>query len=425
MKQMIIEGNNILSGTIEIGGAKNSAVALIPASILANGTSVIENVPNISDRDALLDILNILNCESNLKQDKLTIDTTKLKNSVIEESLSSRMRASYYFMGALLGREKFVEIYIPGGCNIGTRPIDIHLDGFRALGANITIEGNKYTLKADKLIGTDIYLKFPSVGATINIILAAVLAEGKTIIHNAAKEIEIVNVVDYLITMGANIEGAGTNEITITGVNELHGGKISVLPDRIEAGTYIILGALCGKDLKISNIIPEHLEALTSKLKEMGVNLIINKDNIIVNKVNELKPINIKTLIYPGFPTDIGQPMSVLLTKGNGTSLFEETIWENRMGHVPSLNKMGANIKVNGMNAIINGPTKLKGCEVIATDLRGGAALVIAGLAAEGTTIITDVEHILRGYENIKGKLTNVGAKIELKEISCSILYFF
>lgn len=417
MKQMIIEGNNILSGTIEIGGAKNSAVALIPASILANGTSVIENVPNISDRDALLDILNILNCESNLEQDKLTIDTTKLKNSVIEESLSSRMRASYYFMGALLGREKFVEIYIPGGCNIGTRPIDIHLDGFRALGANITIKGNKYTLKADKLIGTDIYLKFPSVGATINIILAAVLAEGKTIIHNAAKEIEIVNVVDYLITMGANIEGAGTNEITITGVNELHGGKISVLPDRIEAGTYIILGALCGKDLKISNIIPEHLEALTSKLKEMGVNLIINKDNIIVNKVNELKPINIKTLIYPGFPTDIGQPMSVLLTKGNGTSLFEETIWENRMGHVPSLNKMGANIKVNGMNAIINGPTKLKGCEVIATDLRGGAALVIAGLAAEGTTIITDVEHILRGYENIKGKLTNVGAKIELKEI--------
>ncbi|MCI9280662.1 MAG: UDP-N-acetylglucosamine 1-carboxyvinyltransferase [Bacilli bacterium] len=417
MKQMIIEGNNILSGTIEIGGAKNSAVALIPASILANGASVIENVPNISDRDALLDILNILNCESNLEQDKLTIDTTKLKNAVIEESLSSRMRASYYFMGALLGREKFVEIYIPGGCNIGTRPIDIHLDGFRALGANITIEGNKYTLKADKLQGTDIYLKFPSVGATINIMFAAVLAEGTTIIHNAAKEIEIVNIADYLITMGANIKGAGTDEIIITGVPKLQGGKISVLPDRIEAGTYIILGALCGKDLKINNIIPEHLEALTSKLQEMGVDLIINKDNIIINKVNELKPINIKTLIYPGFPTDIGQPMSVLLTQGNGKSLFEETIWENRMGHVPSLNKMGANIKVNGMNAIIEGPTRLKGCEVVATDLRGGAALVLAGLTAEGTTIITDVEHILRGYENIEEKLTNIGAKIELKEI--------
>ncbi len=417
MKQMIIEGNNILSGTIEIGGAKNSAVALIPASILANGTSVIENVPNISDRDALLDILNILNCESNLEQDKLTIDTTKLKNSVIEESLSSRMRASYYFMGALLGREKFVEIYIPGGCNIGTRPIDIHLDGFRALGANITIEGNKYTLKADKLQGTDIYLKFPSVGATINIMFAAVLAEGTTIIHNAAKEIEIANIADYLITMGANIKGAGTDEIIITGVQKLQGGKISVLPDRIEAGTYIILGALCGKDLKINNIIPEHLEALTSKLQEMGIDLIINKDNIIINKVAKLKPINVKTLIYPGFPTDIGQPMSVLLTQGNGKSLFEETIWENRMGHVPSLNKMGANIKVNGMSAIIEGPAKLKGCEVVATDLRGGAALVLAGLTAEGTTIITDVEHILRGYENIEEKLTNIGAKIELKEI--------
>lgn len=417
MKQMIIEGNNILSGTIEIGGAKNSAVALIPASILANGTSVIENVPNISDRDALLDILNILNCESNLEQDKLTIDTTKLKNSVIEESLSSRMRASYYFMGALLGREKFVEIYIPGGCNIGTRPIDIHLDGFRALGANITIEGNKYILKADKLQGTDIYLKFPSVGATINIMFAAVLAEGTTIIHNAAKEIEIANIADYLITMGANIKGAGTDEIIITGVQKLQGGKISVLPDRIEAGTYIILGALCGKDLKINNIIPEHLEALTSKLQEMGIDLIINKDNIIINKVDKLKPINVKTLIYPGFPTDIGQPMSVLLTQGNGKSLFEETIWENRMGHVPSLNKMGANIKVNGMSAIIEGPAKLKGCEVVATDLRGGAALVLAGLTAEGTTIITDVEHILRGYENIEEKLTNIGAKIELKEI--------
>lgn len=417
MKQMIIEGNKILSGTIEIGGAKNSAVALIPASILANGISTIENVPNISDRDALLDILNILNCKSNLEGDKLTIDTTNLNNTIIEESLSSRMRASYYFMGALLGRKKFVEIYIPGGCNIGSRPIDIHLDGFKALGADIKIDGNKYTLKADKLVGTDIYLKFPSVGATINIMLAAVLAEGKTIIHNAAKEIEIVNIADYLINMGANIKGTGTDEIIIEGVKELHGGKISVLPDRIEAGTYIILGALCGKDLKINNIIPEHLEALTSKLKEMGVNLTINKNSIVVSKVDNLKPINIKTLIYPGFPTDIGQPMSVLLTQGNGTSLFEETIWENRMGHVPSLNKMGANIKVNGMNAIINGPTKLKGSEVIATDLRGGAALVLAGLTAEGTTIITDVEHILRGYENIEGKLTNVGAKIELKEI--------
>ena len=417
MKQMIIEGNNKLSGTIQIGGAKNSAVALIPASILANGITTINNVPNISDRDALIDILNILNCKTDLNDDKLTIDTTTLKNTLIEEAYSSRLRASYYFMGALLGKEKFVEIYIPGGCNIGTRPIDIHIDGFKALGAEVITEGNKYTLKADKLIGTDIYLRFQSVGATINLMLASVLAEGKTVIHNAAKEAEIINIADLLINMGAKITGAGTDEITIIGVQELHGGNISVLPDRIEAGTYIILGTLCGENLCVENVIPEHLESLTTKLKEMGSNIEINKNSITVSKVEKLNPINIKTLVYPGFPTDIGQPMSVLLTQCEGTSLFEETIWENRMGHVPSLNKMGANIKVNGMSAIINGPTKLSGTEVVATDLRGGAALVLAGLTAEGTTTITDVEHILRGYENITTKLTNVGAKIELKEI--------
>lgn len=417
MKQMIIEGNRNLSGTIKIGGAKNSAVALIPASILATGTSKILNVPNISDRDALIDILNVLNCKTTINGEDIIIDTTTLKNTLISEELSSRMRASYYFMGALLGRKKHVEIYIPGGCNIGTRPIDMHLDGFKALGASITIEGNKYTLKADKLIGTDIYLKFPSVGATINIMFAATLAEGTTIIHNAAREVEIINIAEYLINMGANITGAGTNEIIINGVKKLHGSEIKVVPDRIEAGTYIIMGALCGKNLKIANIFPEHLESLTSKLLEMGVNLTINKDNIIVSQSKDLKPINIKTLCYPGFPTDIGQPMSVLLTKANGTSLFEETIWENRMGHIPSLNKMGANIKVNGMNATIKGPTKLKGEIVTATDLRGGASLVLAGLAAEGTTIINDIEHILRGYENIEEKLTNVGAKITIKEI--------
>ena len=320
-------------------------------------------------------------------------------------------------MGALLGKEKQVEIYIPGGCNIGSRPIDIHLDGFKALGAEVIKHGNKYTLKADKLIGTDIYLKFQSVGATINIMYASIFAEGATIIHNAAKEIEIVNIADYLKNMGANIEGAGTDTITIIGVKKLHGGEIKVIPDRIEAGTYIILGALIGENLCIKNIIPKHIESLTNKLKDMGSNISINDDNIIISKVNNLKPINIKTLVYPGFPTDIGQPMSVLLTQGCGTSLFEETIWENRMGHIPSLIKMGANIKVNGMSAIINGPTKLKGCEVIATDLRGGAALVLAGLIAEGTTIINDVEHILRGYENIVEKLKQVGAKIEIKEI--------
>ena len=417
MKQMIIEGNNILTGEIPIGGAKNSAVALIPASILASGISKLDNVPNISDRDALIDILKILNCAVTLNNDKLQIDTTNLKNTIIDEEHSKKLRASYYFMGALLGKEKYVEIYIPGGCNIGARPIDIHIDGFKALGANVTIEGNKYILKADRLIGTDIYLRFQSVGATVNLMFASVLAEGTTVIHNAAKEAEIENIADFLISMGAKIEGAGTDEITITGVEKLHGGNIRVLPDRIEAGTYIILGALVGKNLKITNIIPKHLEALTNKLKDMASDITINSDNIIISKVDNLKPTNIKTLVYPGFPTDIGQPMSVLLTQANGTSLFEETIWENRMGHVPSLNKMGANITVKGMSSMTIGPSKLHGCEVVATDLRGGAALVLAGLTATGTTIINDVEHILRGYESIESKLTNVGAKIEIREI--------
>lgn len=417
MKQMIIEGNHPLTGTIHIGGAKNSAVALIPASILANGVSTIQNVPNISDRDALIDILKILNCEVKVDKDVLKIDTRNLKNALIDEEHSKKLRASYYFMGALLGREKYVEIYIPGGCNIGARPIDIHIDGFKALGAKVTIEGNKYILQADKLIGTDIYLRFQSVGATINLMLASVLAEGKTVIHNAAKEAEIENIADYLISMGAKIEGAGTDEITITGVKNLHEGKIRVLPDRIEAGTYIILGALVGKNLYIKDIYPKHLEALTSKLKDMGSDITINKDNIVISKVESLLPTNIKTLVYPGFPTDIGQPMAVLLTQANGTSLFEETIWENRMGHVPSLNKMGANITVKGTSSMTIGPSKLHGCEVVATDLRGGAALVLAGLTATGTTIINDVEHILRGYEDIEEKLTKVGAKIKIKEI--------
>ena len=417
MKQMIIEGNHTLTGDIFIGGAKNSAVALIPASILADGKSKIKNVPNISDRDALIDILNILNCDVTLNNDEMEIDTKNLKNTVIDENHSKRLRASYYFMGALLGKERYVEMYIPGGCNIGARPIDIHIDGFKALGAQVTIEGNKYTLKADKLVGTDIYLRFQSVGATINLMFASVLAEGKTVIHNAAREAEIENIADYLISMGAKIEGAGTDDITIYGVKSLHEGKITVLPDRIEAGTYIILGALVGKNLCIRNIIPKHLEALTNKLKDMESDITINEDNIVISKVDHLKPTNIKTLVYPGFPTDIGQPMAVLLTQSTGTSLFEETIWENRMGHVPNLNKMGANITVKGMTSMTIGPSKLHGAEVVATDLRGGAALVLAGLTATGTTIINDVEHILRGYENIEEKLTNVGAKIKIKEI--------
>ena len=415
MKQMIIEGNNILTGEILIGGAKNSAVALIPATILADGKSLIENVPNISDRDALIDILKILNCDVKLNKDKIEIDTTNLKNSLIDEEHSKKLRASYYFMGALLGKEKYVEMYIPGGCNIGARPIDIHIDGFKALGAEVKIEGNKYILKADKLIGTDIYLRFQSVGATVNLMFASVLAEGKTVIHNAAKEAEIENIADFLISMGAKIEGAGTDEITITGVKKLHGGHIKVLPDRIEAGTYIILGALVGKNLCIKNIIPKHLEALTSKLIDMGSDITINEDNIVISKVTNLKPTNIKTLVYPGFPTDIGQPMAVLLTQANGTSLFEETIWENRFQNIMDTIKMGANIEVeNNKVAYVKGKTPLKGENVSATDLRGGASMLICGLIAEGITVIDNINFILRGYDNIVNKLKEVGANIEL-----------
>ena len=417
MKQMIINGGHELEGCIKIGGAKNSAVALIPAAILANGISTINNIPQISDCDALIDILNILNCKTTLKDNELQVDTTNLENKLIDAYHSKRLRASYYFMGALLGRQKYVEIHIPGGCNIGSRPIDIHIDGFKSLGATVEIIGDKYILKADKLIGADIFLKFKSVGATINLMLASVLAEGKTVIHNAAKEPEIVNIAEFLNNMGAKITGAGTDTITIIGVENLTGATIKVLPDRIEAETYLIIGALCGNNLTIKNIIPNHIEALTKKLIAIGADLTINEDSITITKINSPKPINIKTLVYPGFPTDIGQPMNVLLTQCNGTSVFEETIWETRVGHIPSLKKMGANITVNGMTAIIKGPTPLYGCEVIASDLRGGASLIIAGLIANGTTTITDVEHILRGYENITAKLTKVGAKITLKEI--------
>ncbi|MEG1149958.1 MAG: UDP-N-acetylglucosamine 1-carboxyvinyltransferase [Bacilli bacterium] len=417
MKQIIIEGNKTLTGTINIGGAKNSAVALIPAAIMADGELIIENVPNISDRDALIEIINLLNAEVINKGTEIIIDTTNIKNAVIPEVLSNKLRASYYFMGALLGKYNHVEIFFPGGCNIGARPIDLHLKGFEALGATVTKEDTKYIIDAKELIGTDIYLDFASVGATINIMFAATKAKGKTVIYNAAREAEISNIGEFLNNMGASITGLGTNEITINGVSSLHSAKIEVIPDRIEAGTYIIMGALLGDNLVIKGIVPEHIRVLLSKLKEMGVKFKLEKNQITLNKFTKLKPVNIRTVVYPGFPTDLGQPMAVLLTQATGISLFEETIWENRMGHVKYLNMMGANIDAERQHAKITGPTKLFGKEITATDLRAGAALVTAGLIAEGTTIINDVEHILRGYERIINKLSDVGAKIKIIEV--------
>ena len=417
MKIMKVEGNHKLSGTIKISGAKNSSVALLPASLLADTDVTICNVPEITDTDVLCETLEYLGADVRRASESVVITPT-IENKVIPQELTKKLRASYYFMGALLGKYKHVEIYLPGGCSIGKRPIDLHLKGFEALGATITNDDEgKYVVDAKELKGANIYLDIASVGATINIMLAAVLANGKTIIDNAAKEPEIVNIATYLNNMGAKITGAGTSEIRITGVEKLHGCYHEVIPDRIETGTYLIIGALVGENLKVFNVIPEHVEALTSKLQEMGVNITIGSDSNVVSSKESYKPVNIKTMVYPGFATDLQQPFSVLAARCNGKMKVEETIWENRFMHLPELEKLGMKVERTGMVATFTGPNKLKGAEVKATDLRAGAALVAAALAAEGETTITDVEHILRGYEGIVEKLTDVGAKIKIEEI--------
>ena len=417
MKIMEIEGERELSGTIRISGAKNATVALIPAAILTDEEATICNIPEITDTDALCDILTALNVEVKRASESIVINPKNMENIEIEEKYAKKLRASYYFMGALLGKYHKASLYFPGGCSIGARPIDLHLKGFESLGAKVTNEGNKFIVEAEELKGANIYLDFASVGATINIMLAAVRAKGRTVIDNAAKEPEIVNVATFLNNMGAKITGAGTSTIKIDGVDHLHKCFHEVIPDRIEAGTYVIIGALCGNMLKIDNVIPEHIDALLSKLEEMGVDLEVGADYVIVSKKDKYKSTDIKTAVFPGFATDLQQPFTVLQTQANGKSKTTETIWENRFMHVPYLRELGANITVKNQTATIIGPTKLTGAEVVATDLRAGAALVAAGLVAEGKTTITNAEHILRGYEQIVEKLTNVGAKITLKEI--------
>lgn len=417
MKIIKIKGGNILKGKIEVSGAKNAAVALIPASILSDDIATIYNVPEITDIVALEEILRVLNCKTDIDKDRMTIDTKNMKNIEIGEEISKKLRASYYFMGALLGKYHKVSMYFPGGCSIGTRPIDLHLKGFEALGAKVENNKNQYIVSANKLKGADIYLDFASVGATINIMLAAVKAEGTTTIDNAAKEPEIVNVATYLNSMGAKISGAGTSKITIKGVKKLSRAMGEIIPDRIEAGTYIIIGALTGDKLRIEKLIPEHIEALISKLEEMKVDIKVGEDYVEVSKMDNLLPVDIKTAVYPGFATDLQQPLTVLQTQCNGKSTVTETIYENRFMHIAYLNEMGAKITTNNTKAIIEGKTNLKGCEVAATDLRGGAAMVEAGLIAKGTTIITKPEHILRGYSNIIKKLKKVGAEISVEEV--------
>ena len=417
MQQIHIQGGKLLEGTINISGAKNSCVALLPAAILCSNKAIIDNVPDISDVYYLEKIIEQLGGKITKDNDHFEIDCNNIKNIAIKEEYSSKLRASYYFMGALLGKFHYVEMYFPGGCNIGLRPINLHLEGFKKLGAKVINQGNKYIIKADSLKGNFINLDFASVGATINILLAAVLAEGQTIINNAACEPEIVNVASFLTSMGAKIYGAGTSRIKIIGVKELKSGYTEVIPDRIEAGTYLIMGALIGKKITINNIIPEHIESLTSKLLESGTELEIYENKIIVSQNKVKNAINIKSQVFPGFPTDIGQPMGLYMTQLNGFSTYEETIYENRMQYTKYLNQMGANMNVTGQKVSIIGPTPLKGAYVTATDLRAGATMVIAGLIAEGETYIDEVNHILRGYSGIIEKLQAVGANIEIIEI--------
>lgn len=417
MKQIKIKGKNKLTGTIRISGAKNAAVALIPAAILSDEEVTICNVPEISDINSLEEILKYLGVKFSRATESIIINAKDMTNKEIPEDISRKLRASYYFMGALLSKYKKVEMYFPGGCNIGSRPINLHLDGFKKLGATIIEENDKYTIEAKKLVGTKIDLELASVGATINIILAATKAKGITTITNAAREPEIKNVCDLLNSMGAKITGAGTSTIKIKGVSKLKKGYVEVIPDRIEAGTYIIIGSLIGENLKIDNIIPEHLEALTTKLIESNANIEIGRDYVLTSASQELKSVDVETYYFPGFPTDFQQPFSVYLTQAKGVSTLKETIYENRFMHIPYLNRMGANIKIDGDKLKIKGKTPLEGKMVTSTDLRGGAAMIVAGLIAKGTTTINDVEHILRGYEGIVEKLSLVGAKIEIREI--------
>ncbi|SFB03596.1 MULTISPECIES: UDP-N-acetylglucosamine 1-carboxyvinyltransferase [unclassified Bacillus (in: firmicutes)] len=412
MEKLKIAGGYPLKGTVKISGAKNSAVALIPATILADSPVTIEGLPDISDVEILKDLLEEIGGKVNFSDEEMTVDPSKMISMPMPSGKVKKLRASYYLMGAMLGRFKKAVIGLPGGCHLGPRPIDQHIKGFEALGASITNEQGAIYLRADELRGARIYLDVVSVGATINIMLAAVRAKGRTIIENAAKEPEIIDVATLLTNMGAKIKGAGTDVIRIDGVDSLHGCRHTIIPDRIEAGTYMILGAAVGEGVLIDNVIPLHMESLIAKLREMGVNIESGDDQIFVGGSKDLKAVDIKTLVYPGFPTDLQQPFTSLLTRSTGSSVVTDTIYGARFKHIDELRRMNANIKVEGRSAIVNGPVQLQGAKVKASDLRAGAALVIAGLMAEGITEVTGLEHIDRGYSNLVEKLNGLGATV-------------
>ena len=413
MEKLRISGGNPLFGEISVCGAKNAAVAIIPAALLVNGVCRIENIPDIKDVRLIIDMLVQLGASVTYVNDTtIEVNSSKLKTHVAPTELASKMRASYYLLGALLGRMNKAEVALPGGCNFGTRPIDLHEKGFRALGATVEIEEGIVYTNAKELCGSTIYLDTVSVGATINIMLAAVLAKGRTVIENAAKEPHIVDVANFLNAMGAKVRGAGTDVIRITGVPEMRGGSYSIIPDQIEAGTFMILAAAAGGEVLVRNIIPKHMDSLTSKLEEMGVNVTEYDDSIRIERSGNLKGISVRTMPYPGFPTDLQPQMVALLSTVNGSSTVTEDVWENRFQYVDELRAMGADIEISGKRALIKGGT-LHGGEVQATDLRAGAALIIAGAAAEGITQISSPHYIDRGYSDIERRLRSIGVKIE------------
>ncbi|MDQ8627753.1 UDP-N-acetylglucosamine 1-carboxyvinyltransferase [Enterococcus sp. FR204] len=418
MKKIVIKGNQPLAGEVTISGAKNSAVALIPAAILADSPVILEGVPDIQDVHSLIEILEIMGATVHFSNNILEIDPREIVSIPMPHGKINSLRASYYFMGTLLGKFGEAVVGLPGGCYLGPRPIDLHVKGFEALGAEVTNEHGAMYLRTENkgLRGNRIFMDVVSVGATINVMLAAVKAKGQTVIENAAREPEIIDVATLLNNMGAKVRGAGTDVIRIEGVETLHGCRHFMIPDRIEAGTYLALAAAVGNGIKVKNVIFEHLESFIAKLQEIGVHMKISEDEIEVYPSKELKPANIMTYPYPGFATDLQQPLTALILMTTGTSEIIDTIYAKRVNHVPELARMGADITVEGNMIIVNGPNKLHGTEVVASDLRAGACLVIAGLLAEGTTTIYNVDYILRGYDHIIEKLTALGASIEMIE---------
>lgn len=412
--RFVIKGPNRLQGAIKVSGAKNAALPILAATLLCDGVSVIEGVPRLNDVDVMCEVMKPLGVECRWQNENILVDTTKIRLEEISEKLMRRMRASCLVLGPLLARFGHVKISQPGGCNIGSRPIDLHLKGLRALGAEITERSGYLIAKSNRLKGAEIHLDVPSVGATENLIMAAVFAEGTTVIRNAAKEPEIVDLQNFLNRAGGRIRGAGTPTVRIDEVKSLVGPKgHRVISDRIEAGTHIIAAALSGGDVVVQNVIPEHVEPLLAKLREAGVGIELHGDTVRIWREGGIKAVDIRTMPYPGFPTDLQAQMCVLLAVAEGTSVVTETVFENRFKHIPELRRMGVDIYIEGRTVVIRGVEKLSGAHVEAPDLRAGAALVLAGLIAENSTVVDNIEHIDRGYEALEEKYQTLGASIE------------